>query len=142
MSFGNNDDAGPASFLPDLMMSVVFLLFLCSTVVRYNPGSRPVQAFRAGATFFSNFSFTLYVVHVPVYMMLGWLGGTLFGRSKLLPGDPADVGIYGAMLLATLVFAYGFYRMFEARTCQVRRWLRNMLLGDTATVARVAPAKQ
>ncbi|MES2900885.1 MAG: acyltransferase [Pseudomonadota bacterium] len=139
--FGNNDDAGPDSFLPDLLMSVVFLLFLCSTVVRYDPASRLVQGFRNSATFFSNFSFTLYVVHVPVYMMLGWLGGTLFGRSKLIPNNLADVAVYAGMLLATLVFAYGFYRMFEARTCQVRRWLRNMLLGETATVARVAPAK-
>jgi len=140
--FGNNGDTGPSTFVPDLLMSVVFLLFLCSTVVRFNPASRLVQGFKNGATFFSNFSFTLYVVHVPAYMMLGWLGGTLFGRSKLVPDDLGDLGIFTGMLLAVLVFAYGFYRMFEARTCQVRRWLRNLLLGETASVAQVAPAKQ
>lgn len=139
--YGSNDDAVVASFAQDLVMSVIFLLFLSSTVVRYDAGSRAVQAFRQGATFFSNFSFTLYVVHVPVILMLEWLGLHLMDRRQLAPDQLADLGIYFLMLAIIVGFAYGFYRMFEAHTYQVRRWLRTQLLSDTVAAARTAPAK-
>ncbi len=140
--FGPNDDTGPQSFVPDLLMSVTFLLFLSSTVRPYITASPAMRSFKAGATLVSNFSFTLYVVHIPLYMLLGWMGTKLLGRSMLSAGSLADLGLYILMLIATLAFAYGFYLVFEARTFLVRRWLRSMLLRQAAApVARVAPAK-
>ena len=100
-----------------------------------------MRALRQGASFISNFSFTLYVIHLPFYFLLRWLGTSLLGRDKLSPGALSDLGLYCGILLAALVFAYGFYRMFEARTSLVRRWLRNWLLEQSESVARVAPAK-
>lgn len=126
---GNNDDMGPASFGQDLLLSVIFLLFLSSTIFRPSPAIR-LAPLRNAANFFSNFSFTLYVVHIPVLGMLGWLGMTLFGRSKLGADSIVDLGVYLVMLAMVIGFAYGFYRLFEARTVQVRRWLKNLLLSD------------
>lgn len=140
--YGSNDDAVVESFAQDLLMSVVFLLFLSSTVVRYQASSRAVQAFRKGAIFFSNFSFTLYVVHVPVIHMLEWLGWHFLGRRQLAPDQLADLGLYLAMLGIIVGFAYGFYRLFEAHTYQVRRWLRTQLLSNAVAAARTAPAKR
>jgi len=126
---GHNDDMGPASFGQDLLLSVIFLLFLSSTIIRPSPAIR-LAPLRNAANFFSNFSFTLYVIHIPVLGMLGWLGMTLFGARKLGAGNIADLGIYIAMLGMVIAFAYGFYRLFEARTYQVRRWLKSLLLSD------------
>lgn len=126
---GHNDDMGPASFGQDLLLSVLFLLFLSSTIIRPGPAIR-LAPVRNAANFFSNFSFTLYVIHIPVLGMLGWLGMTLFGSSKLGADSIADLGIYLAMLGLVIAFAYGFYRLFEARTYQVRRRLKSLLLND------------
>jgi peptidoglycan/LPS O-acetylase OafA/YrhL len=126
---GNNDDMGPASFGQDLLLSVIFLLFLSSTILRPSPAIR-LAPVRNAANFFSNFSFTLYVIHIPVLGMLSWLGMTLFGQSKLGGDSVVDLGLYALMLAMVIVFAYGFYRLFEARTAQVRRWLKNLLLSD------------
>jgi len=126
---GHNDDMGPASFGQDLLLSVIFLLFLSSTIFRPSPAIR-LAPVRNAANFFSNFSFTLYVIHIPVLGVLGWLGMTLFGQNRLGADSIADLGIYVLMLGMVIAFAYGFYRLFEARTYQVRRWLKNLLLSD------------
>lgn len=126
---GSNDDMGLASFGQDLLLSVLFLLFLSSTIVKPSPAIR-LAPLRNAANFLSNFSFTLYVIHVPLLGMLGWLGLTLFGTSKLGASSLADLGLYIVMLALVVGLAYGFYRLFEARTYQVRRWLKNLLLSD------------
>ena len=136
---GNNDEMNMASFPADVTMSVLFVLFLSSTVVKTDPDARLLAPARALANFFSNFSFTLYVVHIPVLGMLGWLGVHLWGKKGLAPDSLADLGLYCAMLAVTVLFAYGFYRLFEARTYQVRRWLKGMLSSTPLPNRRVAP---
>ena len=126
--YGSNDDLEPASFLQDLLLSVLFLLFLSSTVISAPPQSFFMRSIRPGATFLSNFSFTLYVVHIPVLDMLAWLGKVLFGRNKLDAHNLGDLAIYVAMLGGVVLFSYGFYRLFEARTYRVRRWLKSQLV--------------
>lgn len=132
--YGSNDDMVLASYPQDLLLGLLFMLFLSTTVVRPRAAPALVAPIRKGAEFFSSFSFTLYVVHVPVLGMLEWLGRHLLGRSQLRPDALSDLGIYFLMLGFVVAFAYGFYRMFEARTYQVRRWLKN-LAGASPVVA-------
>lgn len=138
---GSNDDMTVDSFPEDLLLSVLFMLFLSSTVIKTDPHARLLAAVRAGATFFSNFSFTLYVVHIPLLGMLGWLGVHLLDKRQLAADDLADLGIYFAMLATVVLFSYGFYRLFEARTYQVRRWLKGMLSSAPLPNRRAAPAE-
>lgn len=124
---GSNDGLVPASYLQDLALSLPFLLFLSSTVIRPSPVIRTAPL-RNVAGFFSDFSFTLYVVHVPLLGLFHWLGGTLFGKRTLTADHPLQLLVYLVLLTAVVLLAYGFYRLFEARTYQVRRWLKQLLL--------------
>lgn len=124
---GSNDGLVVASFGQDLLLSLPFMLFLSSTVVRPSPVIRlaPVRKF---ANFFSDFSFTLYVVHVPLLGLVAWLGTTLLGTRTFGVDHPLQLFVYAAVLALVVLLAYGFYRLFEARTFQVRRWLKHLLL--------------
>ncbi|HEY0061836.1 MAG TPA: acyltransferase family protein [Telluria sp.] len=124
---GSNDGLDAASFVQDLSLSLPFLLLLSSSVVKPSPAIR-IAPLRAFANFFSDFSFTLYVVHIPLLGTLAWLGDILFGRSRLDAAHPAQLLVYGGLLAVVVLFSYGFYRLFEARTHQVRRWFKHMLL--------------
>ncbi|QYF93525.1 acyltransferase family protein [Massilia sp. PAMC28688] len=125
--FGSNDDLVAASYPQDLLLSVLFLLFLSSTVTKAPPASLIVRAVKPWATTLSNFSFTLYVVHIPVMDMLAWLGRVVLGKNKLAAASVGDLAIFLAMLAVVVLFSYGFYRLFEARTYRVRRWLKSQL---------------
>ena len=126
---GSNDGMVLASYPQDLLLSVVFMLFLATTIVKPASDAPFLAPLRKLAMALSNFSFTLYVVHVPVLGMLGWIGLHLFGSSTLRPDRLADLGVYCAMLALVTVFSYGFYLLFEARTYQIRRWVKNILTG-------------
>lgn len=139
---GSNDDMVIASFPQDLLLSVLFLLFLSSTVNPLPADKRFVGPLRRVVVFFSNFSFTLYVVHIPVLGIMGYVGMTVFGRRQFAADSLADLGIYIGMLIAVLVCAYGFYLLFEARTYAVRRWMKDLLMGRIDSAPRSAPAKQ
>ena len=139
---GQTADMTSESFPGYLLLSVLLALFLSSTIIQPDPRMRLVAPVRAAATLLSNFSFTLYVVHIPVLAMLAWLGVHLFGKSALAADSLADLGIYVAMLTCVVLFAYGFYRLFEARTYQVRRWLKGILSRTPLPNRRVAPAER
>lgn len=122
--YGLNDALDAASYPQDLLLSVVFLLFLSSTVIKVAPDARVLPAIKPAATMLSNFSFTLYVVHIPVLDMLAWLGKVMAGRSTLDAHALPDLGWYFALLGIVMLFSYGFYRLFEANTYRVRRWIK------------------
>lgn len=138
---GSNDDMVLASFPQDLLLSVLFLLFLSSTVNPLPADRRFVAPLRRLAVLLSDFSFTLYVVHIPVLGIMGYVGMTVFGRRQFAADSLADLGIYLGMLLAVLACAYGFYLLFEARTYAVRRWMKNCLMGKADSAPRSAPAR-
>ncbi len=136
---GRSSDMLPASYPQYLLLSVLAMLLLSSTIVTVNPATRLVGPIKAAATVLSNFSFTLYVVHIPLLGVLGWLGMHLAGGAALSADKPAHLGIYVAMLAGIVAFAYGFYCLFEARTYQVRRWLKGMFSSAPLPNRRAAP---
>jgi peptidoglycan/LPS O-acetylase OafA/YrhL len=124
---GSNDDLVLTSLPQDILLSLVFLVFLSSTVVKPMAPQRLLAPARALAKRLSDMSFTLYVVHMPVLGMVGWLGQHLLGTRAIRADHWSGLAVYLTVLAALLVFAYGFYRLFEARTPQVRRWVRERL---------------
>lgn len=133
-----DNDLTIASFPQDVLISIIFLLFLSSTA--FKP-ARPLgwlASLRRWATLLSNFSFTLYVVHVPAIGMAAWLGTRLLGTDKIAADRLAGLGAYLLLLAALVLFSYGFYLLFEARTFALRRWARDLLL-TPAGVPMAAP---
>ena len=117
-----------ANLLPDLVCSLVFLALLSSLQFKAAATSnlRPLLA-RIG-TFFAEFSFSLYVLHVPLIGLLRHWALNRWGLRELSPHEPLHFAIYLGMLAALLAGAYLSYRLFESHTYQIRRLLKRMLL--------------
>jgi peptidoglycan/LPS O-acetylase OafA/YrhL len=138
---GSNDDLVPASFIQDLVSSLPILAFLSTMHIRIAPQSGALSRLRKFAHFFSEFSFTLYVVHIPLIALFRRLATGVLGRSQLAPNAPLDYAIYLGMLMCILAVSYLSYLLFESHTFRVRRMLKKMLLGrrpKTASVATVS----
>ncbi|MES3022061.1 MAG: acyltransferase [Pseudomonadota bacterium] len=125
---GSNDDLVPASFVQDMIFSTVFLLFLSSMQFKPGGATRLFARAKKFANFFSEFSFTLYVVHVPLIGLLTYYGLAWYGTRRLLPADGASALIYAGVLAGIVAFAYLFYLAFEANTPRVRRLVKAHLL--------------
>jgi peptidoglycan/LPS O-acetylase OafA/YrhL len=123
---GSNDKLVAASFLQDCILSVAFLLVLCSLQLRADPARRSTRIVRRLGGMLAGFSFTLYVVHVPLLRALtGHMAPLRQGR--LAPDRIGDLAIYASMLAAIILLAYLFHLPFEAQTRRLRRWIKRMV---------------
>lgn len=73
---------------------------------------------------FADFSYSLYLVHLPVIVFLAFIAN----RLGLLPPEgvavsPLSIGMILSGLAPAFALAYIFGRLFEARTEPLRRWL-------------------
>ena len=128
-----------ATLLPDLLCSLILLFLLCSMRFRASPSSTLLRPLARIGNFFAAFSFSLYVLHVPMIGLLQHWGSTHWGLHMLSPDQPLHLLIYLAMLAALLTGSYLSYRMFEAQTERIRRWLKQALLRQPSSLAAVAP---
>ena len=124
---GSNDDLNPESFLQDLVYSLPLLTFLSTLHAPFATTSSPMRAVARLAHTLSEFSFTLYVTHIPVIKLLRYAGQKTFGRDRLVPDAPLAYAVYAGMLLTLLATAWLSYRLFESHTFRVRRAVRNVL---------------
>ena len=122
---GSNDDLNSESFLQDLVISLPVLALLSSLQAPLSMQSFPMRLIARGAHILSEFSFTLYVTHIPVIRLLRHIGLQAFGRDRLSPLAPLDCAIYAGMLTLLLAAAWLSYLLFESHTFRVRRALRN-----------------
>ena len=134
---GTNDDLKPASFFQHLGYSLPLLALLASLQVPSTPRSAAARALARGAHFLSEFSFTLYVMHVPLIQLMQYLGMRFAGRNRLSPYEPLDYAIYGGMLLAIAGASWLSYLLFEAHTFRIRRALKTLLNARTRNAATV-----
>lgn len=117
-----------ANVLPDLGCSLIFLVFLSSLQFKAAATSK-LQPFLARiGTFFAEFSFSLYVLHVPLIGLLRHWALKPWGLRELSPHEPLHFAIYLGMLATLLAGAYLSYRLFESHTYRIRRLLKRMLL--------------
>lgn len=133
-----NDDLNPGLFVKHLMYSLPLLAFLASMQrpLAASPGWMRMLA--PAAHLLSEFSFTLYVIHVPLIKLLRHLGMQEFGRNRLVANQPADFAIYFGMLLAIMAAAYLSYLLFESHTFRIRRLLKSALGSQTRRPAIVS----
>ena len=100
------------------LATVLFLWVLLSAGSAYQPSS--------GVTLsreLSKFSYTLYVAHMPLCVLLAAL---LVGETRWAP-TPAHL-VYGLLVLCGLLaYAYGVARLTEFRTDRVRSWVEARL---------------
>jgi peptidoglycan/LPS O-acetylase OafA/YrhL len=128
------------SFPVDLLCSLPLVALLSSLQSKVDPASRPLRRLAAFARFFSEFSFTLYVLHVPTIGVLRHIGRTVFGRAQLMPDAPLDYAIYFGMGLFIVAVAYLSYLLFESHTFRIRRLLKDALLRRGPGSARAVAA--
>lgn len=117
---GHNDDLNQLSLLQDLAYGLLFLLCLCSAGGQARPTAAPVRWLAAGGAFLASFSFTLYILHMPLLQMLS----AYRGGGKLSPQEPASLAVYTAMLAAIVALCYLFHLPFEAQTYRLRKRLK------------------
>ena len=124
---GSNDILVPESFTQDLVCSVVFLSLLSSLQYRRDITRLRTQIAIAAGEWFAAFSFTLYVIHVPILVLLRHLHEPL--AADLSPDAIGDFGVYLAVLGIIILIAYVFHLPFEAQTHRVRRLFKRVAIG-------------
>lgn len=133
---GENNTFTEESFLQDLLYSAIFLILLCSQQRQVDIHSRRIRRLDKMGRFLSNFSFTLYVIHVPLLYLFLHISKSFFGIDRLSPDQPSHYAIYFAMLGAIVVCAYCFYLLFEANTYKVRAHLKRSILALSSRTPR------
>jgi len=132
---GQDGDVDGQSLAPDLLYSGVFLWCLCGAGRRDPAAMRPLVT--AGA-FLAGFSFTLYVLHVPLLRML-W---TYRGGALLSTDDPASMAVFAAMLAIVVSLSYLIHLPFEAQTARLRRFVKQFLPGRAGSKLRTPAASE
>ncbi|MEO7578326.1 MAG: acyltransferase [Massilia sp.] len=125
---GDMDAFALANLPPDLACSLVFLVFLSSMQFKAAASSKLRRPLAKVGTFFAEFSFSLYVLHVPLIGVLQHWAFTSWGLRQLSPHEPLHFAIYLGMLATLLAGSYLSYRLFESQTYRIRRWLKRLLL--------------
>ncbi len=139
---GINDDIGPQTYVQDLVCSLLFLVFLSSLQFKAATASKWRRPLARIGKFFAEFSFTLYVLHVPLIdLMQHWMTNR-FGLRQLSPSEPMHYAIYFGMLALLMLGSYLAYRMFESQTYRIRRFVKDRLAGhgEPLPAGRAAPA--
>ena len=139
---GSNDDLKPASFFQHLGYSLPLLGLLCSLHAPLASPGRPMRTLARSARLLSEFSFTLYVMHIPLIQLLRHAGLQAFGRSRLSPYSAADYAVYGGMLLALVILSYLSYLLFESRTFRIRRAIKTAVGQRSRTGAAATAASK
>lgn len=133
---GSNDKLVFESFVQDVVFSAAFLALLCclqSPADLRRPGLR--WSARAGE-WLASFSFTLYVIHVPLLLAMRDTLDSVLGKARLSPERPQEFAIYLLMLAAIMLAAWLFHLPFEAQTVRLRGWLRKLALPPTPAPAQ------
>jgi len=135
----DNDRFDQTTLGMDLALSLMFLAMLSSLRFNAAPTSKLARPLARFGTFFANFSFSLYVLHLPFIFLLKHVTLAQFGLRQLSPGEPRHFAVYLVMLGVLLLGSYLSYLLFEAQTYRIRRLVKNLVGGRTVTRA-AAPA--
>lgn len=134
---GTNDDLVPGSFVQDIICSIPFLLLLASLQQPVDTAAPAYARANRLAVFFSEFSFSLYVLHIPVIELVRYLGRQYLGRERLDPNAATDFLWYFAVFGILVLAAYVFYLLFERHTIRIRNAMKNLLLSPRAKPVQV-----
>lgn len=136
---GSNDILVPASFVQDFVFSIAFLLLLSSLQFRADAAHVGTRLASMLGKHLAPFSFSLYVIHVPLLRMLHYMHEPLFSGG-LMPHKLGAFVVYAAMLVSIVFFAFLFHLPFEAQTYRIRGWVKRVIFRWRARRAGVALA--
>lgn len=109
----------------DLLVGMAFALFLQSMLARES-STKPSTGFWARLNArLASWSYSLYVVHVPIYMTICVLW---FGQRRSLGYEMQGaraITTYACVCAATLLLAWAFAQLTERHTNLIRSWLRS-----------------
>lgn len=125
---GRNDDLNIDSFLQDLVYALPLLAFLASMQRPLDQRAGGMRRLAGIANALSEFSFTLYVIHIPLIKLMRHVGFEAFGWRRLAPDVPRDYALYAGMLAFLLASAWLSYLLFESHTVRIRRAVKSALL--------------
>lgn len=112
----------------DIVCSLLYLVLLSSLQFKASAASALKRSSQRVGKFFAEFSFSLYVLHVPLIGLLHHLGTTHLGLQQLSPAVPFHTLIYIGMLATIMVTAYLSYLLFESRTYRIRAAAKRFFL--------------
>ena len=117
----------------DLVCSLLYLVLLSSLQFEASSASKTKRPLQKAGKFFADFSFSLYVLHVPLIALLRHLSSTRLGLDQLSPAAPLHSLLYFGMLAALMLAAYLSYLLFESRTYRIRNAAKRLLLHGPAS---------
>ncbi|MEW7850675.1 acyltransferase family protein [Massilia aurea] len=123
----DNDKFDQTTLGMDLLLSLMFLALLSSLQFKASPTSIMAQPLTRAGTFFANFSFSLYVLHLPMIFLFKHLASTQLGLRQLAPDEPLHFALYLSMLICSLLGAYVSYLLFESQTFRIRRVVKRLV---------------
>jgi peptidoglycan/LPS O-acetylase OafA/YrhL len=136
----DNNNFNQTTLGMDLALSLMFLALLCSLQFNASPESKLARPLASIGKSFADFSFSLYVLHVPLIFLLQHVVLTQFGLSQLSPSEPLHFALYLAMLVTLLIASYLSYLMFESQTYRIRRFAKNLAARHASPLSPLAEA--
>lgn len=124
---GDNDRFDQTTLGMDFLLSLMLLALLSSLQFRPAPASTLAQPLARIGRFFADFSFSLYVLHLPLIFLLKQVALTQFGLRKLSPSEPLHFALYLGMLAVLLLGSYLSYLLFESQTYRIRRLVKDLV---------------
>lgn len=122
---GHVDDLNAASFNQDLIFSLAFALWLSSMQFQPRGFTRVFSVLNRVGQFFANFSFTLYVLHIPLILALAKVLEATIGGS-LAPHKLSSYLVYAALYAVIVLTAWLVHLPFEANTVPLRNWIKGL----------------
>jgi peptidoglycan/LPS O-acetylase OafA/YrhL len=142
---GDNDKFDHTTLGMDLACSLMFLVLLSSLQFKTAPASKLAQPLTRIGKLFADFSFSLYVLHLPLIFLMKHIALTQFGLRQLSPSEPQHFAVYLGMLATVLLGSYLSYLLFESQTYRIRRVVKDLVARPAAPLpapAAAAPAKR
>jgi peptidoglycan/LPS O-acetylase OafA/YrhL len=141
---GDNDNFDRSTLGMDLALSLMFLTLLSSLQFKAAPASKLARPLARTGKFFADFSFSLYVLHLPLVFLLQHVALTQYGLRQLSPSEPWHFAVYLGMLGALLLGSYLSYLLFESQTYRIRRIVKTLISRRSVAppaASAAAPAK-
>lgn len=111
----------------DYFVGVACGLWVLATAQRERAGvTKDSVAWRA-VTELAGFSYSLYVVHLPICLWIRAVFATKSGGVERLQPEPEALACYALSLGAALTGAWAFARATEAQTPKLRAWFYRTL---------------